>query len=32
LGGRPHLGKYCKGFDVEYLQKLHGEYFETFGA
>jgi hypothetical protein len=30
LGGRPHLGKYCKGIDVEYLQKLHGEYFETF--
>jgi hypothetical protein len=30
LGGRPHLGKYCKGFDMEYLQKLHGEYFETF--
>jgi hypothetical protein len=30
LGGRPHLGKYSKGFDVEYLQKLHGEYFETF--
>jgi hypothetical protein len=30
LGGRPHLGKYCKGFDAEYLQKLHGEYFETF--
>ena len=30
LGGRPHLGKYCKGFDVEYLQKLHGEYFPTF--
>src|SRR5215213_4984359 len=30
LGGRPHLGKYCKGFDKEYLQKLHGEHFETF--
>jgi D-arabinono-1,4-lactone oxidase/FAD binding domain len=30
LGGRPHIGKYCKGFDAEYLQKLHGEYFETF--
>jgi D-arabinono-1,4-lactone oxidase len=30
LGGRPHLGKYCIGFDVEYLQKLHGEYFLTF--
>jgi hypothetical protein len=30
LGGRPHLGKYCTGFDAEYLQKLHGEYFETF--
>jgi D-arabinono-1,4-lactone oxidase/FAD binding domain len=30
LGGRPHLGKYCIGFDVEYLQKLHGEHFETF--
>jgi hypothetical protein len=30
LGGRPHLGKYCTGFDVEYLQKLHGEYFQTF--
>jgi FAD/FMN-containing dehydrogenase len=30
LGGRPHLGKYCKGFDVEYLAKLHGEYFGTF--
>ena len=30
VGGRPHLGKYCKGFDAEYLQKLHGEYFETF--
>jgi hypothetical protein len=30
LGGRPHLGKYCNGFDVEYLQKLHGEYFQTF--
>jgi hypothetical protein len=30
LGGRPHLGKYCKGFSVESLQKLHGEYFETF--
>jgi L-gulono-1,4-lactone dehydrogenase len=30
LGGRPHLGKHCKGFDVGYLQKLHGEYLETF--
>jgi D-arabinono-1,4-lactone oxidase/FAD binding domain len=30
LGGRPHLGKHCKGFDAEYLQKLHGQYFETF--
>jgi hypothetical protein len=30
LGGRPHLGKYCKGFDVEYLLKLDGEHFETF--
>ena len=30
LGGRPHLGKYCKGFDVEYLHKLHGEHFKTF--
>jgi FAD/FMN-containing dehydrogenase len=30
LGGRPHLGKYCNGFDVEYLQKVHGEHFETF--
>jgi hypothetical protein len=30
LGGRPHLGKHCKGFDAEYLKKLHGEYFETF--
>jgi uncharacterized protein YjaZ len=24
LGGRSHLGKYCTGFDVEYLQKLMG--------
>jgi FAD/FMN-containing dehydrogenase len=30
LGGRPHLGKYCLGFDAKYLHKLHGEYFETF--
>ena len=30
LGGRPHLGKYCKDFDAEYLQKLHAEHFETF--
>jgi D-arabinono-1,4-lactone oxidase/FAD binding domain len=30
LGGRPHLGKYCKGFDMEYLQKLHGEHFTAF--
>jgi hypothetical protein len=30
LGGRPHLGKYCTGFDVEYLQKLHGECLQTF--
>jgi hypothetical protein len=30
LGGRPHLGKYCNGFDVDYLQKLHGEYLQTF--
>ena len=29
-GGRPHLGKYCNGFDMEYLHKLHEEYFETF--
>jgi hypothetical protein len=32
LGGRPHLGKYCKGFDMEDLQKGHGEYFETWRA
>jgi hypothetical protein len=30
LGGHPHLGKYSKGFDMEYLQKLHGKHFETF--
>jgi hypothetical protein len=30
LGGRPHLGKYSNGFDVDYLQKLHGEYLQTF--
>jgi hypothetical protein len=30
LGGRPHLGKYCKGFDVGDLQKLHGKHFDTF--
>jgi hypothetical protein len=30
LGGRPHLGKYCNVFDVEYLQKLHGDYLQTF--
>jgi hypothetical protein len=30
LEGRPHLGKYCKGFDMAYLQKLHTEYFQTF--
>jgi L-gulono-1,4-lactone dehydrogenase len=30
LGGRPHLGKYCNGFDAEYLQKLHREHFQTF--
>jgi L-gulono-1,4-lactone dehydrogenase len=30
LGGRPHLGKYCKGFDAEYLHQLHGEHFQTF--
>jgi hypothetical protein len=30
LGGRPHLGKYCKGFDVEYLHKVHGDHFKTF--
>jgi hypothetical protein len=30
LGGRPHLGKYCNGFNVDYLQKLHGEYLQTF--
>ena len=30
LGGRAHLGKYCNGFDMAYLQKLHGEYFQTF--
>jgi hypothetical protein len=30
LGGRPHLGKYCKGFDMEYMQKLHAGYFQTF--
>ena len=30
LEGRPHLGKYCKGFNMEYMQKLHGEHFQTF--
>jgi FAD/FMN-containing dehydrogenase len=30
LSGRPHLGKYCKGFDMEYMQKLYGEHFQTF--
>jgi hypothetical protein len=30
LGGRPHLGKYCKGFEMGYLRKLHGGHFETF--
>jgi hypothetical protein len=29
-GGRPHLGKYCTGFDVEYLQQLYGEHLERF--
>lgn len=30
LGGRPHLGKYCEGFDMEHLRKLYGEHFEIF--
>jgi D-arabinono-1,4-lactone oxidase len=30
LGGRPHLGKYCNGFDMKYLHKFHEEYFEAF--
>jgi hypothetical protein len=28
--GRPHLGKYSNGFDMDYLQTLYGEHFEKF--
>ena len=30
LGARPHLGKYCESFDMEYLEKLHGEELAKF--
>jgi hypothetical protein len=30
VGGRPHLGKYSNGFNMEYLQTLYGEHFEKF--
>jgi len=30
IGARPHLGKFCNGFDRKDLERLHGEHFATF--
>jgi FAD/FMN-containing dehydrogenase len=30
MGARPHLGKYCEGFDEEDLARLHGDRFARF--
>lgn len=30
IGGRPHLGKYCDGFDGTYLEELYGEDYRLF--
>ncbi len=30
FGGRPHLGKYCEGFDHEDLERLHGDNYRQF--
>ena len=30
IGGRPHLGKYCEGFDHEDLERLHGDHYRQF--
>ena len=30
IGARPHLGKYCRSFDREYMEQVHGEYFTRF--
>ncbi|MEM7392758.1 MAG: D-arabinono-1,4-lactone oxidase [Verrucomicrobiota bacterium] len=29
-GGRPHLGKYCRGYGYEELLAMHGKHFERF--
>ena len=30
IGARPHLGKYCEGFDSGDLERLHAEYYTRF--
>lgn len=30
VGGRPHLGKYCEGFDAAYLEQLYGPRYRRF--
>ena len=30
IGGRPHLGKYCRSIDYRYLERIHGDYFARF--
>ena len=30
IGGRPHLGKYCRAITADDLQRLHGEHFAAF--
>ncbi len=30
IGARPHLGKFCEGFEKEDMARLHGDSFERF--
>ena len=30
IGGRPHLGKYCEGYDTDDLEKLYGDDYRRF--
>ena len=30
IGGRPHLGKYCDGFDHDDLERVHGDNYRHF--
>ncbi len=30
VGGRPHLGKYCRGFKSRDLKTMHGKYYRQF--